>query len=116
VVFEGRVSDRRLEELWSTTDLFALPSFHEGWGMAHAEALGRGVVSLAVPRGGVVEVLGDTALWSKPDPRHLAQALEGFLTDPGLREDLAQRTRARREAFVPTGFADLGPFLGSLGP
>lgn len=114
VVFEGRVSGPRLDELWTTADLFALPSFHEGWGMAHAEALGRGVVSLAVPRGGVVEVLADTALWSEADPGSLARALGRYLTEADLRHDLAARTRARRAAFVPTGFTDLGPFLASL--
>lgn len=111
----GRVSDEEKEVLWSQTDLLTLPSFHEGWGMAHAEGLARGIPALAVRQGGVAEVLGDAALWTASDPEALAPALESFLTRPGLRADLALRARHRRQVLTGrTGFPELPSFLASL--
>ncbi len=119
VAWVGRVPESELETLWRRTDVLTMPSFHEGWGMAHAEALARGIVSLAVPCGASPELLGNAALWSNGHgPRELSFALEAYLDDPALREDLQIKARLRGEALVQsrTGFGPLGAFLESLLP
>ena len=47
VVFEGRVSDERLEHLYSNADLFLFPSLLEGYGWVMMEAMGHGVPVVA---------------------------------------------------------------------
>lgn len=112
LVWAGRVSDERRDELWRECDLLALPSSHEGWGMAHAEALNRGLPALAVPKGGVLEVLGDAALWAPAEADALATALERYLGDAAVRDDLARRARHRAPALrATTGFDPLASFL-----
>ena len=72
--------------------------------MAHAEALVRGVPSLAVPRGASLEVLGDSALWSEPDPSSLADALGRYLSDDLVREELCLSARHRAPVLRARGF------------
>lgn len=47
VIFEGRVSDERLEWLYANAKLFLFPSMLEGYGWVMIEAMGRGVPVVA---------------------------------------------------------------------
>lgn len=47
VIFEGRVTDERLDWLYSNSDLFLFPSLLEGYGWVMIEAMGRGVPVVA---------------------------------------------------------------------
>lgn len=47
VIFEGRVTDDRLDWLYSNSDLFLFPSLLEGYGWVMIEAMGRGVPVIA---------------------------------------------------------------------
>ncbi len=47
VIFEGRVSDERLEWLYTNSKLFLFPSLLEGYGWVMVEAMGRGVPVVA---------------------------------------------------------------------
>jgi glycosyltransferase involved in cell wall biosynthesis len=116
VVWSGRVGDAELDDLWSQTDLLAVPSFHEGWGMVYAEALARGIPALAVAQGAAPEVLGNAGLWSPGhDPVSLAETLEAFLESPVLRTDLARNARLRGAAQTQRPpFEGLDGFFESL--
>ena len=75
VHFAGEVVDEALETLWRGADLFALATWFEGYGMAVAEALKRGLpvavtaggaaASLVAPEAGVVCPPGDLEQYSK---------------------------------------------------
>src|SRR4051794_29912333 len=56
VTFAGEVTGEALEALWRSADLFALATWHEGYGMAIAEALKRGL-PVAVTAGGAAAAL-----------------------------------------------------------
>lgn len=47
VIFEGRVTDEKLDWLYSNSDLFLFPSLLEGYGWVMIEAMGRGVPVIA---------------------------------------------------------------------
>lgn len=47
VIFEGRVSDERLQELYVNADIFLFPSLLEGYGWVMIEAMGRGLPVVA---------------------------------------------------------------------
>ncbi|HET9018606.1 MAG TPA: glycosyltransferase family 4 protein [Acetobacteraceae bacterium] len=90
VTFAGEVVDDALEALWRRTDLLALATRCEGYGMAIAEALRRGVPvavtdggaagALVTPQTGVVVAVGDDAA--------LSRALRRLIFDRPLREEM----------------------------
>jgi glycosyltransferase involved in cell wall biosynthesis len=93
------VSDAELEAHYARADVFVLASRFEGYGMAYAEALARGLPVLGSVCGAVPETVpADAGLLVKPDSQHaLREALIRLLTDAGLRRRLALgAARARR--------------------
>ena len=117
VHFAGEVTDAALEALWRETDLFALATHWEGYGMVIAEALKRGVPvavsaggaagNLVTPESGVVIPVGDH--------NNLSKALRRMIFGTVLRRDMAEaawsvgqtlpgwRTQAREFAQALTG-------------
>jgi glycosyltransferase involved in cell wall biosynthesis len=90
--FAGELDDRALDALWRRADLFALATQYEGYGMAVAEALKRGVPvavtdggaagALVTPEAGIVAPVGDLD--------QLSKALRRPIFDAGLRRDMAE--------------------------
>lgn len=92
VRFAGEVVGAALEALWQRTDLFALATHYEGYGMAIAEALKRGLPvvvtaggaagALVTPQAGVVCHPGDVVTLSK--------SLRRLIFDMPLRRECAE--------------------------
>ncbi|GAA0590124.1 glycosyltransferase family 4 protein [Craurococcus roseus] len=112
VEFAGAVGAERLEALYAGADLFALASHWEGYGMAVAEALARGL-PLAVTAGGALAELApeDASVVSPPgDHVSLGKGLRRVIFDEALRRHMAEaawragqrlpRWEDRAEAFV----------------
>lgn len=80
----GEVGPEGIEALWQGTALFVLPSLHEGYGMAPAEALARGVPVVATRAGALAEVVPEDAgaLVTPGEAGALAAALRALLSDP----------------------------------
>jgi glycosyltransferase involved in cell wall biosynthesis len=93
----GELDERRLEAAWQEADLLVLPSHYEGYGMAVAEALVRGLPAVTTTGGALAETLPDGCGWQVPpgDPEALAAALAEAIDRPGRR---ASRARAARRA------------------
>jgi glycosyltransferase involved in cell wall biosynthesis len=91
VRFAGEADDDALEALWRRADLFALATHWEGYGMAAAEALKRGIPvavtdggaagALVTPDAGLVVPVGDV--------EQLSKALRRPIFDRDLRRDMA---------------------------
>jgi glycogen(starch) synthase len=82
-------------ELYGDTDVFALASEYESFGMAAAEAAAAGTASVVTDRCGIADLLGNEAGIVVPyDQRAVCAALERLLGDPELRERLAAGARA----------------------
>ncbi|SHJ63450.1 Glycosyl transferases group 1 [Roseomonas rosea] len=91
VTFAGEVEGEALEALYARADLFASASHWEGYGMAVAEALARGL-PLAVTSGGALADLAprDAAVICAPgDANSLSRAMRRPIYDPGLRQAMA---------------------------
>ena len=122
VVFLGRVSDERLEELYGGVDAFALPSEGEGFGLVFVEAMAHGLPCVCVRAGAAPEVVqdGETGLIARPrDVADLADKLFVLARNPQLRAKLGAAGRQRHLAnFTATAFEDrivtvLGAVLNS---
>ncbi|WP_114375103.1 glycosyltransferase family 4 protein [Elioraea thermophila] len=96
VTFAGEIDESSLEALWRRTDVFALATWFEGYGMAVAEALARGipcaitaggaVADLVPPEAGVVVPAGD---WQA-----LSRAMRRLIFDTELRRRMSDAAYA----------------------
>jgi glycosyltransferase involved in cell wall biosynthesis len=100
VVLAGAVGDGGRRGLLERARLLAYPSLYEGFGFPMLEAMALGVPVLAARAGALPEVAGDAAELADPrDTDALAAALDRLLGDPGRRDELVARGRARVRAF-----------------
>lgn len=103
----GELSGAALEAAWQRADLFVSASRFEGFGMAIAEALARGLPVVAVRGGAVAELVPESAgiLVEPGHPTALAAAIRRLLDDPTLQARLragALATRARLPSWEDT--------------
>jgi glycosyltransferase involved in cell wall biosynthesis len=101
VRFLGRVSELELCLLYNLADVFAFPSFCEGFGVPPLEAMACGTPVVTSNTSSLPEVVGDAAL--TVDPHHseaLARALTRLLGDEQLRADLRQKGYERAQHYT----------------
>jgi glycosyltransferase involved in cell wall biosynthesis len=91
----GEVSSQRLAKLYVQADVFVLASRFEGYGMAYAEAIARGLPVIGTSAGAVPETVPPgTGILVKPDDSAaLADALRRMIEDPGERRRLGSAAR-----------------------
>jgi glycosyltransferase involved in cell wall biosynthesis len=103
VTFTGDLQPAELDREYDRADVFVLTTFHEGYGMAVAEALARGLPVISTPTGGITEmVTADAGVLVQPgDVDGLARALAGVINNGDMRLNLAAGAR-RVRAHLPT--------------
>lgn len=99
VEFVSGVSEQRIVELYSESELAVVPSLYEGFSLPAIEAMSCSVCLVATTGGAIPEVVGkdgETALLVPPgDSEALAVALRRGLDDPELRARIGAAGRQR---------------------
>jgi glycosyltransferase involved in cell wall biosynthesis len=97
VELAGEADATQMRRFYDRTDVFVLPTLYEGFGMAVAEALARGVPVISTPTGAIGDLVGDQAgiLVPAGDVDGWARALEQMF-DPVVRARFGAGARARR--------------------
>jgi glycosyltransferase involved in cell wall biosynthesis len=95
IALEGEWPPERLVEAYAAADCAVLPSFHEGYGMALAEALAHGLPVISTTAGAIPDTVPPSAGLLVPpgDAAALTEALRRFLDEPPLRARLAAGAR-----------------------
>lgn len=100
VEVQGWIDGARCAALLQESDVFVLPSYHEGVPMALLEAMAFGLPLVTTPVGGIPDVVTDgvEGLMIHPgDIAHLQAAMASLVDDEPLRLTLGQRARRRAE-------------------
>ncbi|MCC7425941.1 MAG: glycosyltransferase family 4 protein [Alphaproteobacteria bacterium] len=115
ITLAGELSDEALAPLWRTADIFALATHYEGYGMAFAEALRRGVPVAGTKGGAVGEVAtGDGCALCKPgDAVTLGKVLRRMICDTDVRAQMAEAAWATGQA-LPDWTAQAAAFAAEL--
>src|SRR5438874_4051899 len=92
VRFLGRVSDLEMVTLYSLADVFAFPSFVEGFGVPPLEAMACGAPVITSNTSSLPEAVGEAAVLVDPHKSgELSAALLRILGDKQLQEELRQK-------------------------
>jgi len=101
VVQTGYVKNHaELAAFYSAADLFAFPSFYEGFGLPVLEAMTCGCPVIAADNSAIPEVTGaDAVLLPAGDTDAWAEAMNALLHDPARRDALSEAGRRRAALF-----------------
>ena len=111
----GAVSAERLSDFYAQADLFVLPSRHEGFGMAFAEALAHGLPVIGTTAGAIPDTVSREAgvLVPPNDRQALAAALRRLIESPDERARLGAGALAAANA-LPTWQGSAALFSGAI--
>jgi glycosyltransferase involved in cell wall biosynthesis len=85
IVFHGRLPNVTVRQMMAGADIFALPSFTEGFGLAYLEAMQAGTPVIATSKGGAKEFFASDKEVIFVDPgdiNGLTAAVEAIVSDP----------------------------------
>jgi glycosyltransferase involved in cell wall biosynthesis len=94
VVFTGEADRAAVDAHCERADVFVMPTLHEGYGMAVAEALARGLPVIGSATGAIPELLGDGLPGDMGHERGPMELSAGVLVPPGDVESLARALAA----------------------
>ena len=115
VLLHGEQDEAGLRRLYPTADAFVLPSYHEGYGMALAEAIAHGLPVVSTRAGAIADTVPEAAGTLVPpgDVPALRAALQRLLDDAAWRTQLRNGALAARAA-LPTWPASSARFADAL--
>lgn len=115
VTFHGSVSEEAILNGYTKADVFVLPSLFEGYGMAYAEAIVRGLPVIGTTAGAIPDTVPKTCgiLVEPSNIQSLRQALQKMIMDKELRNQYHEAA-IKAELSFPTWESSAGAFFKIL--
>lgn len=107
-------TQRNMRDVWAQTRVLVAPSEREAWGMVAAEAMVSGIPVIAHPTPGLVESLGDAAIFVDRDDTDGWCAALDRLDDPDEYAAASEAARARAAEIAAMTAADLDRFADTV--
>lgn len=105
--FVGRVPPAEVAEILRASDIACiLPTVPDPFPLTGLEALASGCAVVAVPLGGVKEMMGDAAFLAEPTVPSVTDALEALVSSSSLRAEYQARAIVRASEFTWDDAAD----------
>ena len=98
VRFYGSLGDEQLKETMRNHQVLAVPSFHEGFGIAYLEGMGFGLPAIGTTSGGASEIITDNVdgcLVPRGDAALLAECVTRFIDNRQLLATMSRQARVR---------------------
>ncbi len=100
VIFTGRLSPDRLNEVLGAAWAMTFVPYFEGFGIPIVEAMRCDIPVIASNVTSLPEIAGDAALYVTPEsPGSIRDAMIRIVREKGLRRELIEKGRSRRELF-----------------
>ena len=109
VTVHSWIDSTQRDALLVASDVFVLPSYHEGVPMAMLEAMAHGLPIIATPVGGIPDAVTNDVegfLIKPGDESALTQVMTRFIEDEPLRLACGRAARTRAEGFDVTGYTE----------
>jgi glycosyltransferase involved in cell wall biosynthesis len=100
VIFTGRLTPDRLNDVLGAAWAMTFVPYFEGFGIPILEAMKCDIPVIASNVTSLPEIAGDAALFAAPEsPGSIRDAMIRIVREKGLREDLIEKGRSRRQLF-----------------
>jgi len=100
VIFHGHIDPDRVRDILDNTDIFVLPSRHEGLPRAMIEAMARGLPAIGSTIAGFPELVSRDALVPPGDVKALADLLRAVMGNPSRLTDWAKANHAHARDYL----------------
>lgn len=101
VHWPGEVPNEDLSSLYTLAELFAFPSFYEGFGLPPLEAMSCGCPTIVSNAASLPEVCGDASYYVNPESgEEISQAISHVLRDKNLQATLIRLGSLRAKAYL----------------
>jgi glycosyltransferase involved in cell wall biosynthesis len=97
VKFLGFVPEKELPGIYSSSSIFVLPSYYEGFGIVLIEAMSAGLPLVSVRTGGATEVIEEGKNGFIVNHKNIHEALLRLLNDEQLRVRMGRKSRNKVE-------------------
>ena len=94
IQFKGFVSEKELSDLYNTSYAFVSPSFYEGFGLTHVEAMSHSLPIIAARAGSQEEIVGNAGIFVNPhSSKSICEAMHALATDKVKYKELSLAAR-----------------------
>lgn len=105
ILSKEEITDPQLVTLYKKAMCLVYPSLYEGFGLPVIEAMANGCPVIASNCTSIPEVAGSAALYIDPmEPESMLNALENFIENPVLQNELSEKGRKQSEKFSKEAF------------
>ena len=104
VNFLGKISEKELDNLYLSSNIYVFPSLVEGFGSPLLEAMSYGLPIISSNRTVMPEVIGDAGILIEPTAENFANSIEYLINHPEQIEDLINKGYERMKNFSQENF------------